>query len=271
MRRSKFVCPRGTIENMRVLGLAVALVSTLAAQPTTADQQVSLGVEAYRSARYAAAAEHFAAALKLDPGYVDARLYLATAYMSQYIPGSKDPANLRLAEQALDEFQQVLVLDPEQEMALASIALLYFNERKFEDAREWYEKLISLDPDNKEGWYTLGVIAWSQWRPAYDEARAKLNMKTDDAGALPDKSVREDLKRRYGATVDEGIRDLEKALSIAPNYADAMVYLNLLLRGRAGWAESQAECDKDIAAADGWLRKADETRKRKTEHVPARP
>jgi hypothetical protein len=115
------------------------------------------------------------------------------------------------------------------------------------------------------------VIAWRQWHPAYDEARAKLNMKPEDPGALPDKSVREDLKRRYGAMVDEGIRDLQKALSIDPDYVDAMVYLNLLLRGRAGWAESKAECDKDTGAADEWVRKADETRKRKTEQVPARP
>ena len=170
MRRSTFVCPNGTIENMRVLCFAAALVSALAAQPTTADQQVSLGIEAYRSARYAAAAGHFAAALQLDPGYVDARLYLATAYMVQYVPGSETEENRRLAQQALDGFQQVLILDPEHEMALASIASLYYKERKFEDAREWYEKLTSLDPDNRDAWYTLGVIAWSQWHPAYDEA-----------------------------------------------------------------------------------------------------
>jgi len=271
IRRSECVRPHGTIKNMRALCVALALVSALAAQPTTADQQMNLGVEAYRNGRYAAAAQHFAAALQLDPGYGDARLYLATAYMSQYLPGSTDPANLRMAQQALDEFQQVLILDPEHEVALSSIALLYFNQRKFEDAREWYEKLVSLDPDDKHAWYTLGVIAWSQWHPAYDEARAKLNMKPEDGSPLPDKGLREDLKRRYGATVDEGIRDLQKSLSIDPSYADAMVYLNLLLRGRAGWAESKAECDKDTATAEGWLRKADEIRRRKTEHVPARP
>jgi tetratricopeptide (TPR) repeat protein len=256
---------------MRVLCLALALASTLAAQPATADQQMSLGIEAYRSGRYAAAAEHFASALKLDPGYGDARLYLATAYMVQYVPGLETAENRRLAQQALDEFEQVLILDPEHEVALASIASLYYKERKFEDAREWYEKLVSLNPDNRDAWYTLGVIAWRQWHPAYDEARAKLSMKPEEGGPLPDKAVREDLKRRYGATVDEGIRDLEKALSLDPTYADAMGYLNLLLRARAGWAASQAECEKDTAAADGWIRKAEETRKRKMEHVPSRP
>jgi len=256
---------------MRLLCLALMLASTLAAQPTAADQQVNLGIQAYRSAHYAAAVEHFAAALQLDPGYVDARFYLATSYMAQYTPGSEDRANLHMAQQAVDEFEQVLVQDPEHESALSSIALIYFNERKYEDAREWYEKLISLDSDNKEAWYTLGVIAFNEWRPANDQARAKLNVRPDDNGPLPDKAVREDLKKRFNATLEDGIQALEKSLMIDPEYTDAMVYLNLLLRARAGWAESKPEYDKDVAAGEAWVHKADAIRKSKAEHVPARP
>jgi tetratricopeptide (TPR) repeat protein len=256
---------------MRVLFLALALTSALPAQSGSADQQVSVGINAYRSAHYAAAVEHFTAALQLDPGYLDARLYLAMAYMVQYVPGSETAENRHLAQQAQDEFQQVLNLDPEHETALTSIASLYFRQRKFEDAREWFEKVVSLDADNREAWFTLGVIAWNEWHPAYDAARAKVNMKAEELAPLPDKSVREDLKRRYRATLDEGIRDLEKALTIDPDYSDAMVYLDLLLRGRAGWAESTAEYDTDIAAADRWTRKAVETRKHKMEHVPSQP
>src|SRR5215469_11577429 len=97
---------------MRGFLLACAAL-TLAAQAPDTERHMAQGIEAYRNGRYAAAAEHFAAVLQLDPGYVDARLYLGTAYMVQYVPGSEDANNLHLALQAIDEFQQVLNLDPE--------------------------------------------------------------------------------------------------------------------------------------------------------------
>ncbi len=37
---------------------------------------------------------------------------------------------------------------------------------KLDEAAEWYEKLIEVDPKNKEAYYSLGVIAWSKWYPA---------------------------------------------------------------------------------------------------------
>jgi Tfp pilus assembly protein PilF len=231
-------------------------VLALAAQTPDVEQRMAQGIEAYRNARYAAAAEHFAAVLAIDPGYVDARLYLGTAYMSQYVPGSQDANNVHMALRAIDEFQQVLNLDPEHEVALASIASLYHLQKKFDDAKEWYEKLTSLDPDNKEAWYTLGVIAWEQFYPAYQAARAKLAMKPEDPGPLGDSAARQELKSRYGGVVADGIQNLEKALAIDPEYDDAMAYMNLLVRERADWLDSADAYRREIAIADGWVQKA---------------
>ena len=90
---------------MRVLCLAIALAGALGAQHTTADQQVNLGIEAPRSARYAAAAGH--SQPPSTRSRVRRRPYLATSYMMQYVPGSQSAENRRLAQRALDEFQQV--------------------------------------------------------------------------------------------------------------------------------------------------------------------
>jgi tetratricopeptide (TPR) repeat protein len=252
---------------MRVILLACAAL-TLWAQPPNAEQRMAQGIEAFRNARYAAAAEHFTAVLKLDPGYVDARLYLGTAYMVQYIPGSEDPNNARMAQQAIDEFQQVLDLDPEHEMALSSIASLYLKQKKYDDATEWYEKLTSLDSDNKEAWYTLGVIAWSRLYPPYKAARARLGMKPEDSGPMPDPAVRQEFRQRYSGIAAAGIQNLEKALAIDPEYDDAMSYINLLMRERADWLDTADEYRKEIAAADVWVHKALETRKVKAERRP---
>ena len=255
---------------MRIFLLVLA-VPALLAQSTTADEQVNLGIAAYRNGKYADAVRYFSAAVKLDPAYLDARLYVATAYMSQYVPGEESAENLQMAQRAQDEFQQVLTLDPENDVAMASIASLYFNQKKFEDAREWYEKLTSLDPENKQAWYTLGVIAWNQFYPAYGRARAAAQLKPVDRGPLPDAGARSALKTRWGQIVAEGIRNLEHALAIDPEYDDAMSYMNLLIRERADWDESQSEYARDIAAADEWVRKALEIKKRKAERQLLRP
>jgi cytochrome c-type biogenesis protein CcmH/NrfG len=43
------------------------------------------GVQAFRSARYPDAVLAFQRAVDLDPSSLNARLYLATAYMQQYV------------------------------------------------------------------------------------------------------------------------------------------------------------------------------------------
>ena len=52
-------------------------------------------------------------------------------------------------------------------MALASVASLYLNEKKWDDAQQWYQKLIAAEPNNADAYYSLGFIAWSKWFPAY--------------------------------------------------------------------------------------------------------
>ena len=53
-----------------------------------ARDQLNKGVQSYKNARYEEAIEHFKNAVALDPSLVNARLYLATAYAQQYIPGA---------------------------------------------------------------------------------------------------------------------------------------------------------------------------------------
>ncbi|MGH7866529.1 MAG: tetratricopeptide repeat protein, partial [Candidatus Dormibacteraceae bacterium] len=59
--------------------------------------QLNKGVQAFKNARYNEAVEHFKTAVELDPAFPTARLYLATAYMQQYVPGSDVPENKQMA------------------------------------------------------------------------------------------------------------------------------------------------------------------------------
>jgi tetratricopeptide (TPR) repeat protein len=248
---------------------AILLVVGTGCQKLRARDNLNKGVHAYRNARYAEAVEFFKEAVAIEPAYVNARLYLATAYMSQYIPGADSPENVQMSKAAHDEFMKVIELEPRNSIAIASIASLYFNEKKFAEAREWHQKLIAVDPKAKESFYTLGVIAWTQSFQRRMEARAKLGMKPEDPGPLKDKKVRETVRTEILPMIEDGIKNLDQALAIDREYDDAMAYLNLLYRERADVAETKEAYDKDTDAADTWVQKTLETKKIKAARAPS--
>jgi len=252
-----------------VVVIAVSAILATSCEKLKARDQLNRGVQAYRSAQYPQAVENFKMAVQLDPNFPTARLYLATAYMSQYIPGADSPENVQMATAAHDQFQKVLDQDPKNDLAIASIASLYYNQKKFDEAKQWYEKLVAVNPNSKEGYYTLGVIAWSKWYPVYGAARAKLGMKPEDPGPIKDKKVKEELKAQWLPVLSDGLKNLEKALEIDKEYDDAMAYMNLLTREKADLDDTADEYKKDIETADNWVQKTLVTKKLKAERKPA--
>src|SRR5882672_7522832 len=119
-----------------LLGLAALAVVSTGCDKLKSRDNLNKGVQAYKSSRFPEAVAFFQKAVDLDPTNPNTHQYLAIAYMSQYIPGAESPENMRMAENAYNEFQNVLKLDPKDELATASIASLYFNQKKLDDAKE---------------------------------------------------------------------------------------------------------------------------------------
>jgi len=224
--------------------------------------------------------DDFKTAVQLDPENTMPRLYLATAYMSQYIPGAVSPENVQLAKEAKDEFMKVLEKSPSDTTALASLASLSYQQaqsmpdldqkfKSLDESKEWDLKLIAADPKNKEGFYSLAVIDWIKWYNAWMRARADLGLKAEDPGPLKDKKVKADLQEKYSAVIDDGIKNLQKALDIDPNYDDAMAYMNLLIREKADLDDSADQYKADIDTADKWVQKALDTKKAKAAKAAA--
>lgn len=251
-----------------LVGLCLLVMTSAGCEKLKARDHLNKGVQAYKNARYPEAVEHFKISVDLDPTFATGRLYLATAYMMQYIPGADSPENNRMAKAAEDQFQEVLAQDDRNTVALASIASLKLNQKKFDEAATWYKKLIAVDPKNKEAYYSLGFIAWSKWYPALMTARAKLSMKQEDPGPIKDKKVVASLREEYTTVIEEGVKGLEKALEIDKEYDDAMAYMNLLIRERADLAVNAEQYKKEVEVADGWVQKALETKKIKAARMP---
>jgi len=122
--------------------------------------------------------------------------------------------------------------------------------KKFDDAKSYYRKATEIDPNDPEPYYSVAVIDWTQTYQPRMEEKAKLGLKPDEA--IKDKKVCEDLRQRNSEIVDDGMKMLDKALQLRPDYDDAMAYLNLMWREKA-----DIECgDADARTAD--LKKADE-------------
>src|SRR5260370_2955353 len=78
-----------------------------------ARQDLNQGVQAFKNGQYQEAERYFARAKQLFPKLLNARLYLATTYASQYIPGAPSEENIRIGHAATEEFRWVLSLDPQ--------------------------------------------------------------------------------------------------------------------------------------------------------------
>jgi Tfp pilus assembly protein PilF len=250
---------------MLVLAVAALAAMSMSCNQLKARDELNKGVQAFTGAQYPEAVERFKHAVELDPGFSAARLYLATAYMQQYIPGADSPENNKMATAAFENFKKVLESEPKNTVAIASIASLNLNQKKWDEAQQWYEKLIAVEPQNADAYYSMGFIAWSKWYPVYGTARANLGMKQEDPGPIKDKKVKEELKAKYGPVIDGGLQALDKALQINPEYDDAMAYENLLVRERADLADTKEEYEQQIKIADDWVQKALATKKLKAE------
>jgi len=253
---------------VRVLTALLVLAVMLSVAGCTklkARDQLNKGVQSYRNQRFEEAIEHFKTAIALDPTLLNAKLYLATAYANLYVPGSETAENLRAANQAIDEFKDVLKDDPKSVGSVKGIASLLFNMKKFDEAKEYYQKAIAVDPNDPENYYSVGVIDWTQTYAPRMEIRSKIpGMKPTDS--LVDKKACAEVKAKNAEKAEEGIKVLGEALKLRPDYDDAMAYMNLMYRERADY-----ECDDkdaraaDLKTADEWVDKTLLTKRQKAE------
>jgi tetratricopeptide (TPR) repeat protein len=267
--------------SLSLAALAVLVVAGSGCNKLKARDLLNKGVANFKNGQYDKATEDFKQAKDLDESLLNARLYLATAYASQYIPGAPSDENVQRGNQAISEFKGVLDKDPNNLSAIDGIGSILFqmsgqpfDPQKFQESKTYHQKHIDLKPNDPEPYYWIGVIDWTlafranaELRTAYNKDHINKQIKESDP--MP-AAVRADYVSKDGQLVDEGIDYLKKAIAIKPDYDDAMAYLNLLYRRKADMVESADERASYQKQADDLVDKVKEIKqKRASEPQPA--
>ena len=243
-----------------------------------ARDDLNKGVAEFKNGQYDKAVEYFKTAKDLDPKLLNARLYLATAYASQYIPGAPSEENMRHGNEAIQEYSNVLDMDANNLSAIDGLASIQyqmagqpFDPKKFEASKSYHQKHIALKPQDPQPYYSVGVIDWAlayrgntEMRADYNREHIKKQIK--DTDPLPP-DVRKAYAEKYDALVDDGIKALETAVQLKPDYDDAMTYLNLLYRRKADIVESSQERDALTQKADDLLDRVKEVKQKREEEA----
>jgi tetratricopeptide (TPR) repeat protein len=209
------------------------------------------GVKEFTNQNYAAAAKFFEKSVELDPDFPDdvPRVYLATAYMLQYVPGSMDPKSDQAASKAIEEFSEVVDRSEKKGKpnvnAMLAIASLSYQMKNVEKTKEWCTRVLNTpavtDEEKKnvaEAHYRIAVLD-------YDTVNEKTGLTGENIEFLDDEE-----KAKLQEDITEGLDHLDKAIEIRPDYFDAMMYQNLLWREKAKLETDQAIKDELIHQAD---------------------
>jgi len=273
--------------------LGIVLSTLVGCQAMQIRISMKKGNELYTAQKYEEAIEEYQKILAIDSSNWGANYQIAISYTTLYHPGSTHQKDLEYADKAIGGFETCLRLkapDPEtmdkvrgfylgllsaadrNDKAIAyleteleknptdttlmnQVAALYTKTGEFDKALGYFEKRAAIDPRNKEAWYTIGVACWDR---------------SYHGGILVSNEERERI-------VSKGLEALEKALSLDPDYFDALSYINLLYREQAKYLAATGkpqEAGEAILKAEAFRKKAEDLKKKApsgTGSDPGRP
>jgi tetratricopeptide (TPR) repeat protein len=245
-----------------------------------AREALNRGVQNFKNGQSEEAIREFSRAKQLDPQLLNARLYLATANASLYIPGAPSEENRQKGEAAIAEFRGVLILQPEGLSAIDGIGSLLFqmagtsgfDPTMMQESKSFHQKHTQISPQDPEPHYWIGVIDWTLAFRANGLYRARYNLSVRGKQLAEDEPLpteaRYEYAREYEPTIEEGIESLQKAIALRPDYDDAMAYLSLMYRRKADIVETKAQREELIRMADDLIDKVKEIKQKRISSQP---
>ena len=207
------------------------------------------GNKLYKAQRYDEAVEFYKKIVAIDPGNWTANYLIAMSYTALYHPGSEHEKDKEYVENAIKGFEKLMTMqapdkdteervrnyyvalllaanktdkvkayyegllakNPRDTKLMGQLAEIYAKDGDFDNSLKYYQKRAEVEPNNKEFWYTIGVLCWDRVHNLRSTMSEEENLKT----------------------IDTGVAALEKAINMDKQYFDAFVYINLIYREKA--------------------------------------
>lgn len=271
MRRPGFIA-------VVALATATAVLATGCGEVRTR-LTLNAGNELYTAQKYEEAIEEYKKILSYDPDNWMANYLIAMSYVALYRPGSTHEKDVRYSQNGIAQLEKLLGLEapneeehakiesyylsmltssdnnakaieyleakhranPQDANLIARIADLVFKTGDVTKGLEYMDKRVALQPDNKEAWYTIGVVCWER------SYKGGVMVSNEERNAL----------------IEKGMQALEKARELDPEYFDALSYTNLLYREKMKQLVAEgknAEAQEAYLKAEEFLKKALEVR-----------
>jgi tetratricopeptide (TPR) repeat protein len=221
-----------------VCGTVVLACSLAGCNKLVAKDLLNQGAREYNKGHYEKAEQLFKEASELDPDFLQAKLFYATAIRSR-VNNEEGEEQIKTAKQAIEAYKELLkpenesrLKDRDRDQTYAFIADLYRTLDDQKSYQEWLEKRASLPNQTQttkaECFYSIGVIYWNE------AAKISRKYETQVPGKLPevakvDKWKKEDVDALLKA-VQTGLMYIEKAIAADPRYTNAYSYKSLLLK-----------------------------------------
>lgn len=261
--------------------LLIAVVALSGCNKIKSKQEIKRGNEFLKAAQYQSALAAYEEALRLDPGETKLHKHIGIAYMGMYQPGSKHAKDLEFAQKAIDNLKQYVAAYPDDKKALEYLVSMYLNTERFDDAIDFYQNnLLKANPKDSKAMQSLAMLYFK--KGDFDNGVKWLKERQTVEGNNPevyyligvqawDRSYNfPDLDPALRAKiVDEGLESLNKAVEMKPDYFEAVSYINLLYREKAKMETDPAKKQEYTDTANKYLQQALEMRKAAQEKAKA--
>lgn len=211
------------------------------AQAREVHERFSLGLDAERRGRWAAAAAEFERIITLHPSEPQ----FSTAYYDAGIAY----AHLQRLDDAARAFRSAIAGDPEFLAAMANLIAVDIARADMREARSVADRFVSLAPDSARALYSRGIVALRQGDSATARASFGTLLQADPQYALAhyDLAIAQAHDGQYASAEQE----LRIALDLAPSYGRARFALGTVLLREGKRAEARAAFDAVARDASG--------------------
>lgn len=253
-----------------LVALSLSLLSLVSCNKLKARVEIREANDAYSKEDYSTALVHYRKARDVDSkSFPDLNRMIGYSLIGLYVPEDTSVDNIKRADAAAAELRTYLKIKPDDRNArealinlylnadrttdainyflewlkepvhqgdleaVRSVAQLYAKQGNFNESLNWYEKITLLDSKNPEAFYVYGVVCY--------EKVAK-NPPADMAERI--------------SIIEKGKAALAKASQMNPDYFEALVYHNLLLRQQAVVETDPVKQQALVAEADAVRAKA---------------